>query len=171
MPTNDSPDVASGRLPEGPFAGPAEFAQLIRDALACAAREGWSDMVWSDANFEDWPLREKAVIESLHAWSRRGRKLLMLAKNYDSVLRYQARMVSWRTTWDHIVECRVCKTVDATEFPSALWSPSWVIRRLDLVRSTGVSGTEARRRVLLKEELDERKRHSSPGFSATTLGL
>lgn len=171
MPTNDVPDAAPGGLLEGAFAGPVEFAQVIRDALACAASEGWPEMVWSDANFEDWPLREKAVIESLHAWSHRGRKLLMLARNYDSVLRYQARMVTWRTTWDHIVECRVCKTVDATEFPSALWSPSWVMRRLDLVRSTGVAGFEVQRRVLLKEVLDECKRHSSPGFSATTLGL
>lgn len=171
MPTNDPSDAVSPPLLDGAFSGPAEFAQVIRDALACAAREGWTEMVWSDATFEDWPLREKAVVESLHAWSRRGRKLLMLAKSYDSVLRYQARMVTWRNTWDHIVECRVCKTLDATEFPSALWSPNWAMRRLDLVRSTGVAGFEMQRRVLLKEELNECKRHSSPGFSATTLGL
>lgn len=171
MPITELGGTPRGGLLEGPFTDTAEFAQLVRDALACAVREGWSEMVWSDANFEDWPLREMAVIDSLNAWSRRGRKLLLLAKTFDSVQRYQARMVTWRTTWDHIVECRVCKTIDAADFPSALWSPHWVMRRLDLARSTGIAGSEPQRRVLLKEELEECRRLSSPGFSATILGL
>jgi hypothetical protein len=171
MPSSDAFVAGPGKLLEGHFLGATEFAQLVRDALACAAHEGWPEMVWSDANFEDWPLREKAVIDSLNAWSRRGRKLLLLAKTFDSVQRYQPRMVTWRSTWDHIVECRVCKTMDTADFPSALWSPGWVMRRLDLVRSTGVAGSEPQRRVLLKEELLECRRQSSPGFSATILGL
>jgi len=171
MSTSESAAPGTGKLFEGPFTGPAEFAQLVRDALACAALEGWSEMVWSDANFEDWPLREKAVIDSLSAWSHRGRRLLLLSRSFDSMQRYQARMVTWRRTWDHIVECRVCKTIDAADFPSALWSPHWVMRRLDLVRSTGIAGSEPQRRVLLKEELEECRRQSSPGFPSSILGL
>lgn len=155
----------------GSFSGPTEFAELIRHTLARAASEDWACMVWSDPNFEDWPVGERAVIESLQAWARGGRQLLMLAHSYESVLRYKPRLVSWRKTWDHIVECRVCKTVDASEMPSALWSPHWAMRRLDVVRCTGVGGLEPQRRVLLKEELDECRRQSAPGFSATTLGL
>ena len=158
-------------LPDGRFDGLAVFAQLVRDALACAAHEGRPHMVWSDANFLDSPLREKAVNESLHAWSRKGRRLVLLAQRFDEVQRHQARFVQWRNTWDHLVECRVCRQVDASEFPSALWSPHWVMRRLDLERSTGVSGSEPRRRVVLKEELDECLRQSSPGFPSTVLGL
>jgi len=171
MPTTDPLTVPESPLLEGAFSGPTEFAQLVREALACAAREGWSEMVWSDATFEDWPLREKAVVESLQAWARSGRKLVLLAKNYDSILRYHARFVSWRNTWSHLIECRVCRGVDTSEFPSALWSPHWVMRRLDLVRSTGIAGREAQRRVFLQEELNECKRQSIPGFPATTLGL
>ena len=158
-------------LMSGPFSGPTAFAQLVRDALARAAQEGWSAMVWSDANFENWPLGERVVADALHAWSRSGRSLLMLAHSFDTVIRYQPRFVTWRKTWDHLIECRLCKTIDASEMPSALWSPHWAMRRLDLVRSTGVADLEPARRVLLKEELDECRRQSSPGFSATTLGL
>ena len=166
-------DNADGslQLPEGSFSGPAEFAQLIRDALKIAARDGWPEMVWSDADFSEWPLREREVIESLNAWARTGRKLLLLAKTYDSVIRYQARMVSWRIQWDHIIECRVCKNVDSGEFASGLWSPVWAMQRVDTVRSTGFSGFESARRVRLKELFDEYRRHSSPGFPSTTLGL
>ena len=156
---------------KGPFSGPKEFAQTIRAALALAGQEGWPSMVWSDANFEEWPLGERAVSESLQAWASSGRKLVMLAHNYNSVVRYQPRFVTWRRMWDHIIECRVCKNMDASEVPSALWSPHWAMRRLDLVRSTGVADLEPARRVLLKEELDECHRQSAPGFSASTLGL
>ena len=171
----DGSTVSSGEPSQphmsGMFSGPTAFAQLVRDAIARAAHEGWPAMVWSDANFDNWPLGERVVADALQAWSRSGRTLLMLAHNYDTVIRYQPRFVTWRKTWDHLIECRLCKTIDASEMPSALWSPHWAMRRLDLVRSTGVADLEPARRVLLKEELDECLRQSSPGFSATTLGL
>jgi len=157
--------------PQGAFAGPTEFAQVVREALTCAAREGWPSMVWSDPNFVDWPLGERAMVETLNAWAGSGRHLVMLAHNFDSIVRLHPRLVTWRQTWDHIIECRVCRNLDATEVPSALWSPHWAMRRLDLVRSTGVAGLEPPRRVMLKEELDECRRQGAPGFPASTLGL
>ncbi len=163
---------ALGRsLAEGPFTGPTAFADLIRNALLRANNEAWSEMVWSDATFEDWPLYEKTVVEGLNAWSRKGRKLTLLAHHFDAMRRLHPRFVEWRVRWDHLLECRVCKGVEASEFPSALWTPTWALGRLDLVRSTGVATTEPRMRLLLREELEQRKRQSSPGFSATLLGL
>ena len=171
MATTDGSDNNGDAGLKGPFSGPKAFAQTIRAAIARAAKEDWPAMVWSDANFENWPLGERAVSESLQEWAGSGRQLLLLARSYDSVIRYQPRFVTWRKTWDHIIECRVCKTMDASEIPSALWSPQWAMQRLDLVRSTGVADLESRRRVLLKEDLDECLRQSSPGFPASTLGL
>jgi hypothetical protein len=170
MANNDQGNGEAEAL-KGTFSGPTEFSQIVRGALVRAAQDGWQTMVWCDASFEDWPLGERAVTESLQAWAGSGRQLVMLAHSYNSVLRYQPRFVTWRQTWDHIIECRVCKTIDASEMPSALWSPHWAMRRLDLVRSTGVADLEPARRVLLKEDLDECRRQSSPGFSASTLGL
>lgn len=158
-------------LPAGRFAGREAFTQLVRDALQRAAQEGWREMILSDASFEDWPLRERAVVDALLAWSRTGRRMTLLAKNYDEVLRSQPRFVAWRRTWGHILECRSCRSVDALDFPSAIWSESWVMQRLDLQHSTGFCGPEPERRVRLRELLDERLRASSPAFSASTLGL
>ena len=158
-------------LLEGRFAGPGEFAQLIRLAFAKAADEGWREIVLSDSNFEGWPLGERAVAQSLHDWSRSGRKLTVLAKSYDLIVRRHARFVTWRRTWAHVVECRSSGMVSADDFPSAFWSPVWVFQRLDVIRSIGFAGSEVARRVALKEELDECLRKSSPAFPATTLGL
>jgi hypothetical protein len=143
----------------------------VRNALLRADHEGWAEMVWSDASFEDWPLHEKAVVEALNQWARKGRKLTLLAHHFDAMRRLHPRFVAWRVRWDHLLECRVCKGVSATEFPSALWTPSWAIRRLDLVRCTGVASVEPRMRLLLREEIEERMRQSGPGFPASTLGL
>lgn len=164
--------AASG-LPSGRFAGRGEFAQIVRDALACAAREGWSEIIFSDASFEDWPLGERAVAESLQAWSKSGRKFTMLALRYDEVVRCHARFVSWRRTWAHIVECRRCAAADFLALPSAIWSPAWALRRLDLERSTGTcsSSSDPGHRLQVREVLNEWLRKSTPGFPAFTLGL
>ncbi len=167
MLTND----AQTGLPHGAFSGPVEFGQLVRDALALAAAQGWRELILSDATFEDWPLRERVVVDALQAWAGQGRKLTLVAHNYDALPRLHPRFVTWRKQWDHIMDCRVCKTKDVSEFPSAIWSPVWCMRRLDLARSTGMAGAEPQRRVRLKEELDECRRNSSPGFPATILGL
>ena len=128
-------------------------------------------MVWSDADYLDWPLRERAVVESLNAWAGSGRHLVMLAGRFDEVQRHHHRFVQWRSTWGHLIDCRVCRHLDASEVPSALWSPHWVMRRMEVARSSGVTGTDAQRRVLLWEELEECRRQSSPGFPSTVLGL
>jgi hypothetical protein len=169
-PENLTPNP-SDALPEGRFGGPSEFAELIRQSFAAAAAQGWREIIICDSTFEDWPLGERLVAQSLNDWSKSGRKLTMLAKNYNEVMRKHARFVTWRRTWAHIIECRANASISADDMPSALWSPVWVFLRLDLARSTGVSGFEAARRVALKERLDECLKLSAPAFAATTLGL
>lgn len=163
--------VAPAALPEGRFDGREAFAQLVRDALSCAAQQGWREIVICDASFEDWPLHERVVVDALQAWSRSGRRLTMVAARYDSVARNQSRFVVWRKRWDHIIECKSCRAIDPVDFPSMFWSPAWAMRRLDLVRSTGVCSLAPERRLQIREALDELLSGSAPAFPSTTLGL
>ena len=163
--------VPAPGLAEGRFGGAVEFSALIRQAFAAAAEQCWREIIWCDSTFEDWPLGERAVAQSLHDWSRSGRKLTVVAKNYNEIVRRHARFVTWRQTWAHIVECRANAALPEGDMPSALWSPVWVFQRLDLVRSIGYSGSGADRRVALKERLDACLKLSSPAFAASTLGL
>jgi hypothetical protein len=171
MTTNPAQANAAPELPAGRFSGRKDFQQLVRDALACAAREGWPEIVLCDATFEDWPLGERAVAQSLQDWSATGRRCTLLARRYDDVLRKHARFVAWRKTWSHIIEARACSSADPLDLPSAIWSPGWVMQRLDPERCAGVSGREPERRVLLRENIHEWLQKSSPSFPATTLGL
>jgi hypothetical protein len=158
-------------LPSKRFEGREEFRQLVRDALACAARDGWRELILSDATFEDWPLGERAVMDSLQAWSRTGRKMTLLACRYEVVLRQHPRFVQWRGKWSHIISAHAVSSADPLALPSALWSGQWVLERRDLERSSGYCGSEPERRVLLRENLNEWLQQSSSSFPSTTLGL
>lgn len=171
MSDDDGNDGNPAVLPSGRFEGREAFRQLVRDALATAAREGWREIVLSDATFEDWPLGERAVAESLGAWSRGGRRCVLLAKRYDEVIRRHARFVRWRGMWSHIISAVAVPTADMLDVPSAIWSPAWVLERRDWDNSVGYCGSEAQRRIALRETLNEWLSKASPAFPATTLGL
>jgi hypothetical protein len=158
-------------LPAGRFEGREAFAQVVRDAFACAAQQGWREIVVSDASFEDWPLHERVVVDALQSWSKAGRRFTMVAARFDAVQRAQPRFVVWRRRWEHLIECRASRHVDTVDFPSMIWSPVWAMQRLDPVRSTGVCSAAPERRVQIREALDELIAQSGPGFPTTTLGL
>lgn len=169
--TSGHADARPSMLPDGRFSGRSEFAELIRQALAAAAAQGWREMIWCDPDFGDWPLGERAVVQALNDWVGNGRKLTLLADHYDDVLRKHARFVTWRQTWAHDVECRKSGAASAGCLPSALWSPVWVFERLDTPRCVGIAGAEMARRNALKEQLNEHLSASTAGFPATVLGL
>ena len=127
----------AGPLLEGRFEGRADFIQLVRDALGVAAQAGWRELILSDASFYDWPLGERAVIDSLNAWARGGRQLTLLAKNYDEVVRRHPRFVAWRTTWGHIIQCRACPNADALDVPAVSTGLVLAALRTDARKSAG----------------------------------
>jgi hypothetical protein len=168
MPNDDAPSLS---LPEGRFDGREAFDALLRGALSAAAQQGWKEIVFSDPDFADWPLGERATIEALQAWSASGRRLMLLAQRFDVLERGHARFVPWRRMWDHIIECRATGKAAGSEVPSAIWTPTWFVHRIDPERSRGVSGTDAPARRALRESIDECWRIARPAFPASTLGL
>jgi len=171
MGENFSP-TALPTLPEGRFEGRVAFQQLVRDALHCAADQGWTQLLLSDANFHDWPLGERAVVESLHQWARSGRHVILLAVDFGDMVRRHARFVQWRVRWEHIITCRRADAAEPLELPSVLWSPSWVLQRHDPLRCIGTVGGDPRQRVVLRETLNEWVHSKSTvGLPASVLGL
>ncbi|MDG5975703.1 hypothetical protein H010_10596 [Hydrogenophaga taeniospiralis CCUG 15921] len=158
-------------LPVGRLEGREAFAGLVRQALACAAHEGWPRLVLSDPDFADWPLGERAVVESLQAWAGHGRHIQFMARDFAPLRQLHPRLVQWRTTWSHLVEAHACTGATGADLPSAIWSPGWTLERLDVLRCTLVASNDAERRVALRERLDACWHKGSPSFAATTLGL
>lgn len=158
-------------LPEGRIQGRQAFADLVRQALRTAALEGWPHLVLSDPDFDDWPLGERAVVESLNAWSAHGRTIRFLALDFNRLRELHPRLVQWRVTWAHIVEAHACRSLSGGELPSAIWSPDWTMERLDIGRCLMVASRRPERRTQLHERLQACWQQGSPSFPATVLGL
>ena len=153
------------------FSGRAEFRASLRSLFERAAQEGWSEMVWSDPNFADWTLGERATIDLLNQWAGHGRRLILLAGRYDVLMQGHARFVAWRKTWDHVLACRQSRSADPGSTPSAIWGRSAMLQRNDVERCVGVLSDDPGRRLRLRQELDEWLAESMPAFPASTLGL
>ena len=163
---------ASAPLPEGPFDGRQAFHAHLKTAMAEAARQNWREIVFSDPDFADWPLGERASIQALQAWSATGRRFILLAQRFDVIERAHTRLVPWRRMWDHIIECRAVRPeAGSPAVPSAIWTPDWFAHRHDPERSRGVCGFDPRARRELRETIDESWRAGRPAFPASTLGL
>lgn len=168
------PDALSPPLPslvEGRFMGLQTFQDNVRRILSTAASQGWSEIILSDTDFADWPLGESAVVQSLSDWSKRGRKFTLMAQSFSELPRRHPRFVQWRQRWDHVIECRRCGVGHQDSFNRAVWTPGWMLQRLDGDLYEGVLSREPSRRFQLRERLVESLKTSAPGFPATTLGL
>jgi hypothetical protein len=168
MPNEEVPNI---ELPEGPFDGRNAFDLHLRSAIAAAAQQNWRELVWADPDFGDWPLGERAIVDALQAWAAAGRSLVLLARRFDTFERQHARFVQWRRMWGHIIDCRVCDGPGLPQVPSAIWTPSWFLHRIDVEHVKGVCGRSPEGRRALRERVDECLRHAKPGFPASTLGL
>lgn len=158
-------------LPTGRLQGRLVFHDTVRHAFEVAAAQGWKHITLSDADFADWPLGERAVVDALNRWARRGRVMKLLARNYEQLRLLHPRFVQWRTTWSHLIEAHACHGAAGAELPSAIGSPVWTLERLDPLRNTLVASTDAERRVALQERLNECWLRSTPSFPASQLGL
>lgn len=162
---------AGGALPLGRLQGADALAQAIRVAAVQASQQGWTEWWWSDADFSDWPLGELAVVDALNAWAKGGRRLHMLARDYQAVRRLHPRFVQWRITWDHLIEARACTGMSEQDVPSCCWTPVWTCHRIDRSRGVLLCSDEAAARNTLKLGLKEVWAKATPAFPASTLGL
>lgn len=162
---------ANGALPLGRLQGAQAFAQAIRLAAAQASQQGWREWWWSDPDFADWPLGERAVVDALNAWAQSGRQLHLLAKDYRAVHRLHPRFVQWRVTWDHVVQARGLTSASDDDLPSCCWTPVWTCQRIDRRAGVVLCGDGVATRSQLKLSLAEVWSRASPAFPASVLGL
>jgi len=149
-----------------------EFQDAIRHSLAWAATAGSPEILLFDADFADWPLGERAVIESLSNWAHSRRRLTLMAYNFDSMARQQTRFVEWRRQWAHVVQCRHDDELEAEQIPTLLLAPGLVsVRLVDRIHHRGTLSSRAIDEVECRERVDALLQRSTEAFPATTLGL
>ena len=155
-----------------PIGSRAEFLDAVRTAFTRAEEHGAREIVLVDPNFADWPLNERAVIDSLSRWVDSGRLLVVIAHSFEELARRQLRFVEWRRQWAHVVQCRNDPELEAEQIPTLLLvSGHSCVRVLDRLR---YRGTVSKRPVDLtecRETVDALLQRSVEAFPVTTLGL
>ena len=81
-------------------------------------------------DFQDWPLNERVVVETLARWAHSRRKLVVFGHNFDSLSRNAPRFAEWRRQWSHIVQCRSDPDLEEQQVPTFLLVQGEVVVRL-----------------------------------------
>lgn len=152
--------------------GRRSFEDAVRAALAEAAAAGWRELFWCDVDFANWPIGERAVVESLEQWVGSHRRLTLVALHYDALVKQHPRWVRWRNLWAHAVQCRVATEIAADDMPVLLLAAGALTLQLDdPVRFRGRVSREAAAGVHAREKVDAILQRSEEALPVTTLGL
>lgn len=159
------------------FASRADFQRLLVEALAWAAEAGLRELHAWDASFVDWPLSDARALEALTAWAGPGRRLHLLALQYDDVVRRHPRFVRWRRDFAHCVTARAVEPELRLEAaPESLLlaagaDVSLSLRLFDRHLWRGDLSLDIAQRQRGLEWFDALAQRSSDSFAPTTLGL
>jgi hypothetical protein len=155
-----------------PITSRAEFIDALRSSFAIAAHEGAREILLVDADFADWPLNERAVLESLTAWVNSRRSLLLFGHSFDEFGRRHPRFVEWRRQWAHAVRCRNDPELEASQLPTLLLVAGVsCVRLVDRVNHRGTASNRAVDMAECQEAIDALLQRSVEAFPVTTLGL
>ncbi|MFG6457791.1 hypothetical protein [Roseateles sp. BYS96W] len=160
------------------FGGRAEFQRLIVQAWVWAAEQGCRELHAWDASFSDWPLSDAELLTALTGWARQGRRLHLLAQQYDEVLRRHPRFVRWRRDFGHCITAHAVEPdVPLDTSPQSLLlavgadGMALSLRLFDRHRWRGEVSRDAGERMRALEWFDALAQRSSESFASTTLGL
>jgi hypothetical protein len=155
-----------------PIASRADFLDAVRKAFVRAHEANAREILLVDPTFNDWPLNEQVVIESLERWIDSGRSLTVLGYNFEEMARQQLRFVAWRRQWSHVVHCRSDPELQAEQLPSLMLVPGVTcVRLLDRLRFRGVLSDRGVDLAECRETIDALLQRSVEAFPVTTLGL
>ena len=150
----------------------SEFHDALRESFALIAAQGCSEVFIADPSFADWPLGDRAVIESLTRWAYAHRKLTVLAQNFDAFARRHTRWVEWRRQWAHVVDCRSLAEDDAGKLSGLFLAPGLVtLRVLDAEHYRASLSLDVADAIRARDGLDALLQRSDEAFPVTTLGL
>ena len=151
--------------------GRSEFMAAVRLALSSAAQARAHALCLVDPDFETWPLEDADVLGALAAWARLPkRRMLMLASNFDALLRRCPRFVAWRRTWAHVVECRSTE-VEPSQIPTLLLAGPRNLHLADRLQWRGHWLADDSEVAEWREVVDVLMQRSDVDFPANTLGL
>jgi hypothetical protein len=154
------------------IASRADFRAAVRTAFTQAEVRDATEILIIDPTFNEWPLNEPALVDSLGRWVDSRKTLTVFAHDFGELARHQLRFVAWRRQWSHVVHCRSDPELEAEQIPTLLLVPGVTcVRLLDRVSVRGIASQRAVDLADGRETIDALLQRSVEAFPVTTLGL
>ena len=153
------------------------FVAALRWGFDTAMAQGARRIVCADPDWADWPLwNDATLLHALAAWLRQPqRRLVLLARRYDTLERQCPRLNGWRADWMHAIEAWQPPEELANDLPSVLvgegGDSTVSVQLMDARHWRGRAELDARRARLWREELDAVLQRSERTWSVRPLGL
>ena len=167
------PTSAAALLTEGGVTSRSEFQDAVRKLISHAAEAGAREMCWVSPDFLDWPLEDGPLLSGLTDWARRpGVRLRWLAADFETLRRHSPRLVRWRQTWAHVLDCGAPADTRPEDLPTLLLVPGHgLLQMFDTVHWRGRLTTARADEAVARGRIDALLQRSEPAFPATTLGI
>ena len=158
---------------EGAIETRAAFQAAVRGVLRHAAEQGVRRMHWVSPDFDSWPVDEPPMLAALSDWARpRTTQLVWLATDFDVLRRRAPRLVAWRQSWSHVLQCLAPSEDMAGDLPTLLVADNkLLIRVMDSAHWRGRISCSAPDIQAAREQIDALLQRSSETFPVTTLGI
>jgi hypothetical protein len=151
----------------------SSFAEALRWGFGRAIEGGARRITCVDPQFAEWPLDDAALLSRLAGFLRLpGRRLVLLAADFEALARRHARFDAWRADWAHATESFTPPEEDRFELPTLLVDDrDTVVELFDAVRWRGRATAEAQAARTAREGADALLQRSAPAYPVKRLGL
>ncbi|HSI57930.1 MAG TPA: hypothetical protein VLA16_10245 [Ideonella sp.] len=172
-PASGGPDKPPGEFQRA-IESRGEFQAAVRQLISAAASTGARQMWWVSPDFDDWPLEDAALLDILTGWVRSSAAVHVtwLADDFEPLRRRMPRLVRWRQTWAHVLNCGAPVERGASDLPSLLLvEGAGVLQMFDRVHWRGRISNTRPDLGQAREQIDALLQRSEPSFPVTTLGI
>lgn len=156
----------------GPVDSELAFGEAVWAGIEAAREQGVRELTFCDPHFAYWPLSQDRVLSSLTAFLKvPGRRLTVLAQEYEHLRRRHPKFVRWRQVWGHVVSPLYLHS-PAADLPCLLLAD--VKHALLLQQADAWSGdwvTERGRVLALQEKVALWKQQAQPDLAISVTGL
>ncbi|WP_347486297.1 hypothetical protein ABFV80_001429 [Vandammella animalimorsus] len=154
------------------ISGIAQWQQTLEKFLRTAEQQACPRIICCSPDFSGWPLSSAPLLDALQDWLRPQRQLILIANQFDTLIRQQPRFVAWRTRWDTVVQGRKVARQFTRETPSFALAGRQSIWLSNPDFFTGIYGNDPALALQVGEQAQEwLENRSSIGFASRTLGL
>ncbi len=151
----------------------ASYHAALHWGVAQASASGARTLWCVDEDFADWPWNQPELLQALVPWLRLPqRRLVLVARQFDTLQRRHPRFVAWRADWAHAVDTWAPSEGERPVLPALLVDDgATLVHRLQAPDWRVSVGSDAARAQAARGEVQALLARCESAFPVKALGL